>query len=137
MSKIIASAAIRGAHKIAKEAEDILTKAIKEKGEDCQVEFPNTGYYMPIIYSMTGMAVEKLSDFKEVMQEIKGLLPPLVNDDLWVPYLGHALVGLERLAEAVNAYRQAVRLRRELGQSALTTEPLAGKPARGSFRLCL
>ncbi|MCP4612262.1 MAG: CO dehydrogenase/CO-methylating acetyl-CoA synthase complex subunit beta [Planctomycetes bacterium] len=91
MSKIIASAAIRGAHKIAKEAEDILTKAISEKGEDCRVEFPNTGYYMPIIYSMTGMAVEKLSDFKEVMQEIKGLLPPLVNDDLWVPYLGHAL----------------------------------------------
>ncbi|MCP4262991.1 MAG: CO dehydrogenase/CO-methylating acetyl-CoA synthase complex subunit beta [Planctomycetes bacterium] len=91
MSKIIASAAIRGAHKIAKQAEDIFAKAVKEKGEDCKVEFPNTGYYMPIIYSMTGMAVEKLSDFKEVMQEIKGLLPPPVNDDLWVPYLGQAL----------------------------------------------
>jgi len=91
MSKIIASAAIRGAHKIAKQAEDILTKAIKEKGEDCRVEFPNTGYYMPIIYSMTGRAVEKLADFKEVMQEVKDLLPPLVDDDLWVPYLGHAL----------------------------------------------
>jgi len=91
MSKIIASAAIRGAHKIAKQAEDILTKAIKQKGEDCKVEFPNTGYYMPIIYSMTGRAVEKLADFKEVMQEVKDLLPPLVDDDLWVPYLGHAL----------------------------------------------
>ena len=91
MSKIIASAAIRGAHKIAKQAEDILTKAIKEKGEDCKVEFPNTGYYMPIIYSMTGRAVEKLADFKEVMQEIKDLLPPLVDDDLWLPYLGQAL----------------------------------------------
>jgi len=91
MSKIIASAAIRGAHKIAKQAEDILTKAIKQKGEDCKVEFPNTGYYMPIIYSMTGRAVERLADFKEVMQEVKDLLPPLVDDDLWVPYLGHAL----------------------------------------------
>ncbi len=91
MSKIIASAAIRGAHKIAKQAEDILTKAIKEKGEDCKVEFPNTGYYIPIIYSMTGRAVEKLADFKEVMQEVKDLLPPLVDDDLWVPYLGQAL----------------------------------------------
>ncbi len=91
MSKIIASAAIRGAHKIAKQAEDILSKAIKEKGEDCRVEFPNTGYYMPIIYSMTGRAVEKLADFKEVMQEVKKLLPPLVDDDLWVPYLGHTL----------------------------------------------
>ena len=91
MSKIIASAAIRGAHKIAKQAEDILTLAIKEKGEDCRVEFPNTGYYMPIIYSMTGRPVEKLADFKEVMQEVKGLLPPSVDDDLWLPYLGQAL----------------------------------------------
>jgi acetyl-CoA synthase len=91
MSKIIASAAIRGAHKTSKQAEDILTKAIKEKSEDCKVEFPNTGYYMPIIYSMTGRAVEKLADFKEVMQEVKDLLPPLVDDDLWVPYLGQAL----------------------------------------------
>jgi len=91
MSKIIASAAIRGAHKIAEQAEDILARAIKEKGEDCRVEFPNTGYYIPIIYSMTGRAVEKLADFKEAMDEIKGLLPPPVDDDLWVPYLGQAL----------------------------------------------
>ncbi len=91
MSKIIASAAIRGAHKIAKQAEDILTRAINEKGEDCRVEFPNTGYYIPIIYSMTGRAVEKLADFKDVMQDVKDLLPPQVDDDFWVPYLGHAL----------------------------------------------
>jgi acetyl-CoA synthase len=91
MSKIIASAAIRGAHEIARQAEDILTQAISEKGEDCKVDFPNTGYYIPIIYSMTGRAVEKLADFKEVMQEVKDLLPPLVDDDLWLPYLGQAL----------------------------------------------
>jgi acetyl-CoA synthase len=91
MSKIIASAAIRGAHKIAGQAEDILTQAISEKGEDCKAEFPNTGYYMPIIYSMTARPVKKLADFKEVMQEIKDLLPPLVDDELWVPYLGQAL----------------------------------------------
>ena len=43
MSKIIASAAIRGSHNIAKQAEEILSKAIKQKGRDCKVEFPNTG----------------------------------------------------------------------------------------------
>jgi len=92
MSKIIASAAIRGAHKIAKQAEEILSRAIKEKGKDCQVAFPNTGYYIPIIYSMTGRAVEKLADFEDVMaEEIKPLLPELVDDDLWIPYLGPAL----------------------------------------------
>ena len=91
MSRIIASAAIRGAHKIVKQAEDILSRAIKEKGEDSPVAFPNTGYYVPIIYSMTGRAVEKLADFEEVMKETKDLMPPLVDDDLWVPYLGPAL----------------------------------------------
>ncbi len=91
MSKIIASAAIRGAHKIAKQAEDILNNAIKQKGRDCPVEFPNTGYYIPIIYSMTGRAVEKLADFEEVIKEIKDLLPPPVDDDFWLPYLGQAL----------------------------------------------
>jgi len=91
MSKIIASAAIRGAHKIAKQAEDILERAIKEKGKDCRIEFPNTGYYMPVIYSMTGIAVEKLADFEDVMKEVKGLLPALVDDELWLPYLGPAL----------------------------------------------
>jgi len=45
MSRIIASAAIRGAHKIAKQAQEILSKAIEEKGNDSKVEFPNTGYY--------------------------------------------------------------------------------------------
>jgi acetyl-CoA synthase len=57
MSKLIASAAIRGAHKIARQAEELLTRAIQEKGRDAKVEFPNTGYYLPIIYSMTGRTV--------------------------------------------------------------------------------
>ena len=82
MSKIIALSAICGAHKIAEQAEDILSRAIEQKGEDCTVAFPNTGYYIPIIYSMTGIAVEKLADFEEVMKEIKSLLPPLVDDEL-------------------------------------------------------
>jgi acetyl-CoA synthase len=92
MSRIIASAAIRGAHKIVKQAEDMLAKAIEQKGKDCKVEFPNTGYYIPIIYSMTGRAVQTLSDFEQVMaEEIKPLLPDLVPDDMWLPYLGPAL----------------------------------------------
>jgi adenylate cyclase len=41
-------------------------------------------------------------------------------------YLGHALVGLDRLAEAEDAYRQAMSLRREFGQPHLAMEPLAG-----------
>ena len=91
MSRLIASSAIRGAHKIAKQAEDSLARAIKEKGRDSKVEFPNTGYYLPIIYSMTGRTVETLADLEGVMEEIRGLLPPYVDENFWIPYLGPAL----------------------------------------------
>jgi len=40
--------------------------------------------------------------------------------------LGHALLGLGCSAEAADAYRQALTLRRELGQHHLAPEPLAG-----------
>ena len=91
MSRIIATAAIKGAHKIAKQAQKILAEAIKKKGRECKVEFPNTGYHMPVIYSMTGRAVETLADFEEVMKEIKALIPEPVDDKTWLPYLGPAL----------------------------------------------
>jgi len=89
--KEICERAINGAHKIAAQAEKMLARAIKEKGPDCPVEFPNTGYYIPIIYSMTGHKVEKLGDFEEVVKTIRELLPPKVKKELWLPYLGNAL----------------------------------------------
>jgi len=91
MSRIIAAAAIRGAHKLAKQAEETLEQAIAEKGEDTAVEFPNTGYYIPIIFAMTGRKVETLGDFRPVVEQIRDLLPPLVREDLWLPYLGPTL----------------------------------------------
>lgn len=44
---------------------------------------------------------------------------------LWLQ-LGHALAGLARLNEAAEAYREALAIRRELDQSSMATEPLAG-----------
>jgi acetyl-CoA synthase len=91
MSRIIASAAIRGAHKLTQDARAIYDKAVQEKGADCPVAYPNTGYYIPIIYSMTGIAVEKLSDFEQVFTQINDLLPALVDENVWIPYLGPTL----------------------------------------------
>ncbi|NIA16761.1 MAG: CO dehydrogenase/CO-methylating acetyl-CoA synthase complex subunit beta, partial [Planctomycetes bacterium] len=91
MSRIIASAAIRGAHKIAAQAQEMLTKTIEKKGSDCKVEFPNTAYYLPIIYSMTGIEVQKLADMQQVMEEVNALLPEPVDEDVWLPYLGPVL----------------------------------------------
>ncbi len=91
MSKIIAGAAIRGAHKIVGRAEEALKKAVAEYGPDKTVEFPNTGYYLPIIYGMTGMEVNTLNDLQPVLERTKNLLPPEPAEHLWLPYLGHTL----------------------------------------------
>ncbi len=91
MSKIIATSAIKGAHKIVKQAEDKLNQTIADKGESQVLEFPDTGYYLPIIYSMTGIKVEKLGDCREVISEAKKLLPPVPSEKIWIPYLGGTL----------------------------------------------
>jgi acetyl-CoA synthase len=91
MSRIIASAAIRGAHKLTQDAREIYDQAVQEKGADCSVAYPNTGYYIPIIYSMTGIAVETLKDFEQVFAQIDDLLPALVDENVWIPYLGPTL----------------------------------------------
>jgi len=91
MSKIIASSAISGAHSIVKQAEDILAKAIEQKGADCAVGFPDTAYYLPVIYSMLGAKVEKLADMQSVLDECRTMLPPIPSDDVWLPYLGGTL----------------------------------------------
>ncbi|MDI6785766.1 MAG: acetyl-CoA decarbonylase/synthase complex subunit alpha/beta [bacterium] len=91
MSKIIASAAIKGAHKIANLADQNLNQAIQKFGNNQKIEFPNTAYYLPIIYSMLGIKVEKLSDMVTILDKVRNLLPEVPSPTLHVPYLGHVL----------------------------------------------
>lgn len=91
MSKIIASGAIRGAHQIVAKAEEMLKQAIDSHGPNTQVEFPNTAYFLPIIYGLTGHKVEKLSDMEWVITEAKKLLPEIPAEHVWLPYLGPTL----------------------------------------------
>ena len=91
MSKIIAKAAIRGAHKLVEQAEKKLEKAIKEKGKDAPVAYPNTAYYLPIMLMLLGQKVQKVGDMEESLQEAKKLLHDIPTDELWLPYLGDTL----------------------------------------------
>jgi len=108
MSRYIAKRAIRGANALVREAELMLNRALKEKGGDQKVAFPNTAYYLPLIYGMTGIAVEKLEDLVPVIEQAKRLLHPIPSDNLWTPYLGETLdCGMATLlaAEAIEAIR--------------------------------
>jgi acetyl-CoA synthase len=91
MSKLIASAAIRGANLLVRQAEEMLEKTIAEKGEGFIFEFPDTAFYLPMIYAMTGYAVKTLGDMKVALGMAKELLHPEPEEHLWKPYLGEAL----------------------------------------------
>jgi acetyl-CoA synthase len=91
MSKIIASAAIRGAHYYMTLAQQQLNQAIEKHGPEARVAYPNTGYYLPLILAMLGKRVEKLKDCQEALDEMQILLPEVPSDSLWLPYLGSAL----------------------------------------------
>jgi len=91
VSKIIASAAIRGAHKIIERAEKKYEAALKKWGPSQEVGFPNTAYYLPVIYAILGIPVQKLGDMKPVLDRCRVLLPPLVKEKVPLPYLAPAL----------------------------------------------
>jgi len=91
VSKIITSAAIRGAHKIAFRVEKKYADVLKKHGPDQEIGFPNTGYFLPIIYSMLGIPVKTLGDCQLVFKKSRKLIPPLVKETHHFPYLAPAL----------------------------------------------
>jgi len=91
MSKIIATAAIRGAHTLVSTAEEDLAKAIEKHGKDAALAYPNTAYYLPIMLLFLGQRVSKLGDLTESLQEAKNLLGEIPSKGVWLPYLGETL----------------------------------------------
>ncbi|KAA3641988.1 MAG: CO dehydrogenase/CO-methylating acetyl-CoA synthase complex subunit beta [Chloroflexi bacterium] len=120
MSRYIATRAMRGANALVTEAEMMLDKAMVDKGGETKIEFPNTAYYLPLIYGMTGEAVETLDQLQPVVKRARSLLHPLPSQEHWTPYLGETLdSGMATLlaAEAIEAMRFSY---------GLQPEPLAG-----------
>jgi acetyl-CoA synthase len=92
MSKTIATGAILGSHYYVKQAEALVEKAISEKGADSKFEFPDTAYFLPQIFTMTGFEVRTLGDMKTALDlHTKPLLTDAPQDALYKPYLGEAL----------------------------------------------
>src|SRR5512135_517589 len=108
MSRYIATRAIRGANALVNEADFMLRKALAEKGPDTSVAFPNTAYYLPLIYGMTGQQVSTLGQLKPILEQAQSLLHPVPAQRQWTPYLGETLdSGMATLlaAETIEAIR--------------------------------
>ena len=108
MSKLVAFAAIQGGYNIVQKAEGKYKQALEKFGPDQKLEFPNTAYYLPIIYSLLGIPVKTLADAAKPLAVARGLLPPHVKGRHHLPYLGPLLdAGMAALfaEEVVEAIR--------------------------------
>jgi acetyl-CoA synthase len=93
MSRLVAFAAIQGAYNIVSKAEGKFKQAMDKFGPNQPIGFPNTAYYLPIIYSILGIKIEKLADAEPVMKKCRELLPPHIKaqHNIHLPYLGGTL----------------------------------------------
>ncbi|MBW2707823.1 MAG: CO dehydrogenase/CO-methylating acetyl-CoA synthase complex subunit beta [Deltaproteobacteria bacterium] len=91
MSRLIAFAAIQGGYKVVSQAEGAYQKALETYDASTAVGFPNTAYFLPVIYSLFGIEVKTLEDMKEPLEIARGLLPPHIKGKNWLPFLGPLL----------------------------------------------
>ena len=91
MSKLICASAIDGAAAFVAHAIIKVEEAVKQKGSGCPVAFPDTNYFLPVIYSFTGRKMKTLADLQSILEEAKALVPARPAENVWLPYLGSAL----------------------------------------------
>jgi acetyl-CoA synthase len=94
----------------------MLNQALAEKGPDTSVSFPNTAYYLPVIFGMTGKEIDTLGQLPEILVHARKLLHPVPSERQWTPYLGETLdSGMATLiaAEIIEAIRYVYGLQPE------------------------
>jgi acetyl-CoA synthase len=91
MSKLVAFAAIQGAYNIVSKTEGAYKRALETYGGAQKLEFPNTAYFLPIIYSLTGIKVTDMDSARRPLEFARSLLPPHVKNVCNLPYLGPLL----------------------------------------------
>ena len=122
MSKLVAFAVIQGGYKVVSTVEGELRKALETYNADTKIGFGNTGYFLPVIYSLTGMKCETLGDLKKPMEFARGLLPPHIKGKHHLPYLGPLL---DAGMAAIFAYEisEAIRILNEPDFYTFTEDP--------------
>jgi len=121
MSENLPTMAIEGAKTAIIAAEGFLKGAVRLKGAESAVSYPETGYFLPCIYALTGKDIKKLSDLPPMLDYAKSL----VKD---TPTVENALnAGLATLvaAEVIEASRYAA-LGKPYGSDTLDAFPDLG-----------
>lgn len=93
MSKVIATAAIKGAHDVMRRTRSELDAAIEKFGASQVIGWPElTAFHLPMIAALTGQDIKTLEQAKALLEgEVVPLLADVPEEHVWLPYLPGAL----------------------------------------------
>lgn len=63
-------------------AKDLVDKAVKNKGKDFKVAFPDTAYFLPLSYAAFGEEITTLGDVSKILEIVGGALAGVEEKDL-------------------------------------------------------
>jgi len=90
MSRLVAFAAIQGGYKVVSQAEGAYRKALDTYDASTKVSFPNTGYFLPVIYSLLESRLRPLRIYKNPWK-LRGDFFRHISKQNWLPFLGPLL----------------------------------------------
>ena len=73
MSQVLIDLGSKGSAAIINATKEALDKAIKEKGTNCEISFPETNYFLPLINALLKIEVKTLADCANVLKQAEGL----------------------------------------------------------------
>ena len=85
------AAAIRGAKGFVDEAQAKYDEAVKAKGENEPIAFPETAFQLPMIHALMGLEITRLGQLRQVIEHCRELTADEPSENLWLPYLGDGL----------------------------------------------
>ena len=112
-------------------------EALAELGPDTPVAFPNTAYYLPVVYAITGtQGREARRPARASLAHAKGCCTPCRPSSMWLPYLGETLdSGMATLfaEEAIEGVRFARSRSRRSSSSSTPARTASASPAATSW----
>ncbi|MCX5706896.1 MAG: hypothetical protein NTW13_04475, partial [Candidatus Omnitrophica bacterium] len=92
MSEVLVGLGEKGATAVLQLTRKSVEKAIAKEGKDCLVSYPETNYYLPLIYALLKIEVKTLSDCLLALEEAEKLSDgKATKTGLLIPYLGGIL----------------------------------------------
>jgi len=101
MSEFVIAAAAKGTATVVEQASELLNGSIAKLGAAKTVAFPDTAYYLPVIYGFTGKKVESLGDLSLALDYARNLLSAMPPGAEALQNIGVSTLIAEEIIEGV------------------------------------